>query len=144
MSDVERLMLGPPARSAVIGALLWLATSVATGYGAVAYLGDYGSVLQLLTGAVIGALGAAAHVAVCLVPGFRQLGFMRRALLTWLLAYLPLLALAVVLANPAKSSQWNTSFWRDAFMLLVPYTGLPMIALAILVALVTSTRIARP
>ena len=133
-------MQGPPARSAVIGALLWLATGIATGYGAVAYLGDYGSVLQLLTGAVIGALGALAHVAVCLVPGLRQPGFMRRALLTWLLAYLPFLALAVVLVNPAKSSQWNASFWREAFMLLVPYTGLPMLILAILVAFVTSTR----
>ena len=100
--------------------------------------------LQLLTGSVIGALGAVAHIAVCLVPGLRQLGFMRRALLMWLLAYLPFLALAVVLVNPAMSSQWNASFWREAFMLLVPYTGLPMLALAILVAFVTSTRSANP
>ena len=137
-------MQGPPARSAVIGAFLWLATSIATGLGAVAYLGDYGSVLQLLTGAVIGALGAVAHIAVCLVPRLRPLGFMRRALLTWLLAYLPFLALVMLLANPAVSPQSNASFWREAFMLLVVYTGLPMLALAILVALVTSTRSASP
>jgi hypothetical protein len=73
-------MQGSPTRSAATGALLWLATSAATGYGTVAYLGTYGSVLQLLAGAVIGALGAVAHVAVCLVPGLRQPGFMRRAL----------------------------------------------------------------
>lgn len=132
-------MQGPPARSAVIGASLWLATSVATGYGAVAYLGDYGSVLQLLTGAVIGALGAVAHVAVCLVPALRQAGFMRRALVTWLLAYIPFFALAFVL-TPAKLSQWDANVWSDAFKILALYTGLPMIALAMLVAFVTSTR----
>ena len=135
-------MQGPPARSAVIGALLWLIVSVATGYAAVAYLGDYGSVLQFLTGIVIGTLGAVAHIAVCLVPRLRPLGFMRRALVTWLLAYLPFVALALVL-TPAKSSQWDANFWSAAFKFLVPYTGLPMIALAILVAFVTSTRSAK-
>ena len=135
-------MQGPPARSAVIGALLWMIVSVATGYAAVAYLGDYGSVLQLLTGIVIGTLGAVAHIAVCLVPRLRPLGFMRRALVTWLLAYLPFVALVFVL-TPAKSTQWDASFWSEVFKVLVQYTGFPMFALAILVAFVTSTRSAR-
>jgi hypothetical protein len=142
-ASVEKLMQGPPGRSAVIGALLWLIVSVATGYAVVVYLGDYGSVLQLLTGAVIGTLGAVAHIAVCLVPRLRPLGFMRRALVTWLLAYVPFIALALILINPARASQWNASFWSEVVKILVPYTGLPMIALAILVAFVTSTRSAR-
>ena len=62
--------------------------------------------------------------------------------LLWLLAYLPFLAIALVL-TPAKSSQWDAAFWSEAFKILVLYTGLPMIGLAIMVAFVTSTRSAR-
>jgi len=74
---------------------------------------------------------------------FRPFGFLRRALISWLLAYLPFLALALWLFNPASSAQWDAHSWRTVFMFLVPYTGLPMVLLAILVAFVTSTRSAR-
>jgi hypothetical protein len=35
---------------------------------------------------------------------------------------------------------WDANVWPEAFRILVLYTGLPMLALAILVALVTSAR----
>lgn len=132
-------MQGPAFRSALIGGAAWLLISLVVGWNAVHWAGARGSVLQFLTGAVVGAFGALAHVTVCLTSRFRAFGFLRRALITWLLAYLPFFALALLLFDPAKSAKWDPHFWRTVSMFLGPYTGLPMALLAVLVAFITST-----
>lgn len=131
-------MQGPAVRSALVGGVVWLGVSLVVGWAAVVWAGDRGSVLQLLTGAVIGVFGALAHLVVCLVPGFHAYGFLRRGLLTWLFAYAPFLAVALLLFDPAKSAAWDPNFWRTVSLFLLPYTGLPMALLAVLVALITS------
>lgn len=137
-------MQGPAARSVLVGVAVWLLVSVVAGWAAVGWAGSKGSVLHFLTGAVVGAFGAVAHVVVCLTSRFRALGFVRRGLVTWLLAYVPFVALALVLLDPANSAYRDPGFWPTARRILFDYTGLPMLLLAVLVALVTSTPGRRP
>jgi hypothetical protein len=132
-------MLDPPVRAIVIGAALWLVLGIGAGFVVLARLGEYGSVLQLLVGAVAGALGAVSHAILCLFRPFQALGFLRRALLNWLCAYVPFAALALLLTN-IRTASYNPKFWTEALWFLVFYTGGPMLLVAALVALLASTR----
>ena len=125
--------------SSVVGAFVWLVVCIASGFVVLARLGEYGSVIQLLIGAVIGILGALAHVLLSLFDRFRRLGFLGRGFLNWLFAYLPLVAIGALFTN-YEIAQTNPSFWPEAAKLLLFYTGTPMLGLALLVALITSMR----
>jgi hypothetical protein len=128
---------GLPLRSCVIGALIWLILCLAGAFAVLHRLGEYGSVLQLLIGAAMGVLGALAHVLLSAFNSFRRLGFLRRGLLNWLCAYFALLAVGVIVSYP-KVSPSSPADWQALAKLLLLYTGAPMLALAVVVALITS------
>ncbi|HSG65678.1 MAG TPA: hypothetical protein VLD39_11790 [Gammaproteobacteria bacterium] len=130
-------MQRPSIWSSVFGALLWLVVCIAGGFVMLARLGEYGSVVQLLIGTVMGVLGALTHVLLPISDRFRRLGFVRRGLLNWLSAYLLLLVIAALLTN-YELARTNPGFWPEAAELLLLYTGAPMLCLALLVALLTS------
>ncbi len=123
----------------VVGALAWLIVCVSGGFVVLARLGEYGSVVQLLIGAVMGFLGALTHVLLSLSDRFRRLGFLRRGLLNWLFAYLPLVAIGALFTN-YEIARASPDFWPEVARLLLLYTGMPMLCVALLVALITSTR----
>jgi hypothetical protein len=125
--------------SSVVGALVWLIVCVAGGFVVLARLGDYGSIIQPLIGAVMGLLGAVSHVLLSTSTRFRRLGVLRRGFLNWLCAYLPLVALAALFTN-YQIAQFNADFWSEVAKVLLLYTGTPMLCLALLVALITSMR----
>lgn len=122
-----------------MGSLVWLVVCIAGGFAVLARLGEYGSVVQLLIGAVMGFLGAASHIVLSAFRRFQRLNFVQRGLLNWLSAYLPLVAIAS-LAVDFKMAQSNPNFWPDLAKLLLLYIGTPMLCLALLVALITSSR----
>lgn len=132
-------MQGPLVRSMVVGALVWLVVCVAGGFMVLARLGDYGSVVQLLIGAAMGIFGAVSHILLSVIPRFRRLNFLQRGLLNWLPAYLSLLAYGALLVN-FKMAEYNPNFWPEMAKLLLLYIGTPMLCLALLVSLITSTR----
>jgi hypothetical protein len=101
-------------------------------------LGEYGSVLQLLIGGAMGVLGALSHVLLSGSNNFRRLGFLRRGLLNWLCAYVAIVAIGVFVSYPIALPS-NPAEWQDLAKILLLYTGAPMLVLAVLVALVTST-----
>ncbi len=123
----------------VVGALVWLVVCVAGGFVVLARLGDYGSIVQLLIGAAMGLFGAASHILLSAIPRFRRLNLLQRGLLNWLSAYLLLVAYAALLVN-FKMAEYNPNFWPEMAKLLLLYIGTPMLCLALLVALITSTR----
>jgi len=125
--------------SSVVGAFVWLVVCISGGFVVLARLGEYGSVIQPLIGAVMGLLGALTHVFLSLFDRFRRLGFLGRGFLNWLFAYLPLVAIGALFTN-YKIAQTNPNFWPEAAKLLLLYTGTPMLGLALLVALITSMR----
>lgn len=130
-------MQGPRTRSLVVGALLWLVVCVAGAFVVLARLGDRGSVLPLLAGIAMGVLGALTHVILSSFRGYRRLGFFRRGLLNALCTYLPLVA-----TGAALQASWGFRLrpgdLPELARILVLYTGAPLLALALLVALVTS------
>lgn len=132
-------MQGPIVKSIVVGSLVWLVVCIAGGFVVLARLGEYGSVVQLLIGVVMGLLGASSHVVLSAFPQFRRLSFLQRGLLNWLSAYLPLVAIAALLVN-FKIAESNADFWPETAKLLLLYIGAPMLCLALLVALITSMR----
>lgn len=131
-------MQGPLIRSSVVGALVWLVVCIAGAFAVLQRLGEYGSVLQLLIGTVMGVLGALAHLLLSAFDGFRRLGFLRRGLLNWLCAYLALVAVGAIVSYP-KAPPGDPADWQGLAKLLLLYTGAPMLVLAVLVALVTSS-----
>jgi len=130
-------MQGPVVRSSVVGALVWLTLCIAGAFVVLQRLGEYGSVLHLLIGVAMGILGALAHLILSSLQGFRRLGFMRRGLLNWFCAYLALVALGAILSYP-KVLPVDRAGWEELARLLFLYTGVPMLVLAVLVALITS------
>ena len=132
-------MQAPMVRSMVVGALVWLVVCIAGGFVVLAQLRGYGSVVQILIGAVMGLLGAVSHVLLSLFPRFRRLNFLWRGLLNWLSAYLALVTYAALLMN-FKVAEYDPNFWPELAKLLLLYIGTPMLCLALLVALITSTR----
>lgn len=118
---------------------MWLVVCVAGGFVVLARLGEYGSVVQLLIGAAMGFLGALTHVLLSLSDRFRRLGFLGRGFLNWLSAYLPLVAMGALVTNYGIARA-SPDFWPEAAKLLLVYTGAPMLCVALLVALMTSTR----
>lgn len=130
-------MQGPVVRSCVVGALIWLIVCVVGAFAVLQRLGEYGSVFHLLTGIAMGAFGAFAHLLLSARRGFRRLGFIRRGLLNWLCAYIALLAVGVMLSYPRILSVGGGD-WEALARPLFLYTGAPMLALAVLVAIVTS------
>lgn len=132
-------MQGSIVRSIVVGALVWLVVRIAGGFVVMVRLGDYGSIVQILIGLVMGFLGAVSHVLLSLFPRFRRRNFLWRGLLSWLTAYLALVAYAALLVN-FKMAEYNPNFWAGFAKLLLLYIGAPMFCLALLVALITSTR----
>lgn len=118
---------------------MWLVVCIASGFVVLARLGDYGSIVQILIGAVMGFLGAVSHVLLSLFPRFRHRNFLWRGLLNWLSAYLALLAYAALLVN-FKMSEYNPNFWPELAKPLLLYIGAPMLCLALLAVLITSTR----
>lgn len=132
-------MQGPLIRSMVVGALVWLVVCVVGGFVALTRLGDYGSILQILIGAAMGLFGAVSHILLSVIPWFRRLSFLRRGLLNWLAAYSLLVAYAALLVN-FKMANYNPNFWPEMAKLLLLYIGTPMLCLALLVSLITSTR----
>lgn len=116
---------------------MWLIVCIAGGFVVLARLGDYGSIVQPLIGAVMGLLGALGHVLLSTSARFRRLGFLRRGFVNWLCAYVPLVALAALFTN-YRMAQFNADFWSAGAKLLLLYTGAPMLGAALLVALVTS------
>lgn len=131
-------MQGPLVRSCVVGALIWLAFCIAGAFAVLQRLGEYGSVLHLLIGIAMGVFGAFAHLLLSALQGFRRLGFIRRGLLNWLCAYLALVAVGAMLSYPRILSFSRTD-WEALARPLLLYTGAPMLVLAVLVAIVTST-----
>lgn len=125
--------------SSVVGALVWLIVCISSGFVVLARLGEYGSVIQPLIGAVMGFLGALTHVLLSLFDRFRRLGFVGRGFLNWLFAYLPLVAIGALFTN-YKIAQTNPNFWPEAAKLLILYTGAPMLGVALLVALITNMK----
>jgi hypothetical protein len=85
----------------------------------------------------MGVLGALAHVLLSALHSFRRLGFLRRGLLNWLCAHLALVAVGAIVSYP-KVPPSNPADWQLLAKLLLVYTGAPMLALAVLVALATS------
>jgi hypothetical protein len=132
-------MQGPKVRSIVVGCLAWLVACTAGGLAAVAHLGDYGSIVQLLIGVLMGVLGAASHLVLSFSTRFRRLGFLKRGLLNWLCAYLPLVAIAALLVNHELAAS-DSDFWPETAKLLLLYIGTPMLCLALVISLITSTR----
>jgi hypothetical protein len=120
-----------------VGALTWLVVCIGGAFAVLHRLGDYGSVLHLLIGTAMGSFGALAHIALSAFPSFRRLTFLRRGLLTWACAYSALVAIGAMLSYP-KLPPTNPADWEALAKLLVVYTGGPMLALAVLVALATS------
>ena len=135
-------MQRPMIWSSIVGAFVWLIVCVAGGFVVLARLGDYGSIFQPLVAAVMGLLGAVSHVFLSTSARFRRLGFLRRGFLNWLCAYLLLVALGALFMN-YQMVQFNADFWSEVAKVLLLYTGAPMLCLALLVALITSTRIGR-
>jgi hypothetical protein len=135
-------MQGSLVKSIVVGSLVWLVVCFAGGFVVLARLGEYGSVVQLLIGVVMGLLGAASHVVLSVFSRFRRLNFLQRGLLNWLSAYLPLVAIAALLVN-VKIAESDPNFWPEIAKLLLVYIGTPMLCLALLVSLITSTRAAQ-
>ncbi len=125
--------------SSVVGALVWLIVCISSGFVVLARLGEYGSVIQPLIGAVMGLLGALTHVLLSLFDRFRRLGFVGRGFLNWLFAYLLLVAIGALFTN-YKIAQTNPNFWPEAAKLLILYTGTPMLGVALLVALITNMK----
>ena len=123
--------------SSVVGALMWLSLCVAGGFVVLARLGDYGSIIQPLIGAVMGLLGAVSHVLLSTSARFRRLGFLRRGVANWLCAYVPFVALAALFTN-YQMAQFNADFWSHGAKILLLYTGAPMLCAALFVALITS------
>jgi hypothetical protein len=119
--------------------LLWLSIFIAGSFVVLSRLGDYGSIVQPLAGLVMGSLGAASHALLCLSARFRALGFLRRALLNWLCAYVPFIAIAAVLIN-FRMAEHNPDFWASVLRIMVLYTGCPMLVIAVLTAIFTSSR----
>jgi len=118
---------------------MWLVVCIAGSFAVLARLGEYGSVVQLLIGLVMGLLGAASHVVLSAFPRFRRLGFLKRGFLNWLSAYLPLVAIAALFLN-FRIAESNPNFWSETAKLLLLYIGTPMLCLALLVSLITSMR----
>lgn len=118
---------------------MWLVVCIAGGFVVLARLGEYGSVVQLLIGVVMGFLGAASHIVLSVFPRFRRLNFLQRGLLNWLSAYLPLVVIAALLVN-VRIAESDPGFWPAMAKLLLLYIGAPMLCLALLVSLITSTR----
>jgi hypothetical protein len=85
----------------------------------------------------MGVLGALAHLLLSAFDGFRRLGFLRRALVNWLCAYLALVAVGAIVSYPKVPAR-SPAEWQMLARLLLLYTGAPMLALAVLVAIVTS------
>ncbi len=131
-------MQGPGTRSSVVGALIWLILCIAGAFVVLQRLGEYGSVLHLLIGAAMGVLGALAHILLSAFNSFRRLGFLRRGLLNWLCAYLALVAVGAMFSYP-KAPPSSSADWQALAKLLFLYTGAPMLVLAVVIALVTST-----
>lgn len=123
----------------IIGIAVWLVVCTLGGFVALAHLREYGSVVQIVTGAVMGLLGAGTHTMLCFSPRFRLLGFIRRAWLNWLIAYLLFTALAILLTNFGMA-RFNPDFWPEFFRFMLLYTGGPMLLVAVLVGLVTGIR----
>ena len=117
---------------------MWLIVCVAGGFVVLARLGDYGSIIQPLIGAVMGLLGAVSHVLLSTSARFRRLGFLRRGFVNWLCAYVPLVALAALFTN-YQMAQFSADFWRDGAKILLLYAGTPTLCAALFVALITST-----
>ena len=118
---------------------MWPVVCIAGGFVVLARLGEYGSVVQLLIGLVMGFLGAASHILLSAFSRFRRLSFLQRGFLNWLCAYLPLVAIAALLVN-FKIAESNPSFWPEMAKLLLLYIGTPMLCLALLVSMFTSMR----
>lgn len=123
-------------RSAIIGALIWLTLFIVGGYVVLARLGEYGSIVHLLIGFVIGLLGAISHALLCASNRFRALRLPSRALLNWLCAYVPFISLVIIFTN-FNMIQYNPDFWRQTLRLVFLYTGGPMLLAAFLVAMLT-------
>ncbi len=132
-------MQGPPFRSGLIGALVWLGVCIVGGFVVLAYLQEYGSIVQPLVGLVMGLLGAVSHALLCASARFRNLGFLRRALLNWVCAYLPFTVIAMVLMN-FNMAQHNPDFWSGLLKFMALYTGCPMLVVATLTAILTSSK----
>jgi len=132
-------MQGTPFRSGFIGALIWLGICIVGGFVILARLQEYGSIVQPLIGLVMGLLGAVSHALLCASARFRNLGFLRRALLNWVCAYVPFTAIAMVLMN-FKMAQYNPDFWAGLLKFMALYTGCPMLLVATLTAILTSSK----
>jgi len=132
-------MQGTPFRSGFIGVLIWLGICIAGGFVVLARLQEYGSILQPLIGLVMGLLGAVSHALLWASARFRNLGFLRRALLNWVCAYVPFTAIAMVLMN-FKMAQYNPDFWVGLLKFMALYTGCPMLLVATLTAILTSSK----
>lgn len=126
-------------KSCLVGIAVWLVVCTVGGFVALARLRGYGSILQIVTGGVMGLLGAGTHAMLCFSPRFRKLCFMRRAWLNWLAAYLLFTALAILLTNFGMA-RFNPDFWPEFFRFMLLYTGGPMLLVAVLVGLVTGIR----
>lgn len=120
-----------------LGVVTWLAVCIAGAFAALQRLGEYGSVLQLLIGAAMGIVGALAHVVLSAFSGFRRLGFLRRGLLNWLCGYVALVGVGAALGIP-RSLPSTPAYWQGFARFYLLYTGAPMLALSVLVALLTS------
>jgi hypothetical protein len=137
-------MEGSLLRSIVVGTLLWLVVSTVGGFVVLAQLGERGSVIQLLVGALMGFFGAASHVLLSLFPRIRRSNFLWRGLLNWLLAFLVFAFIAVEwFLTDLKSATSNPSFWPELARSFLLYIGAPTFCLALLVALITSRRTAQ-
>jgi hypothetical protein len=112
---------------------------VAGAFVVLARLGDYGSIVQILIGAAMGLFGAVSHILLSGIPRFRRHNFLQRGLLNWLPAYMLLLAFVALLAD-FKTAKYNPTFWPELATLVLLYIGTPMLCVALLVALITSTR----
>lgn len=123
-------------RSAIIGALIWLTLFIVGGYVVLVRLGEYGSIVQLLIGFVIGLLGAISHALLCVSNRLRALSLPSRALLNWLCAYVPFIGLVIIFTN-FNMAQYNPDFWLQTLRLVLLYTGGPMLLAAFLVAMLT-------
>lgn len=132
-------MQDPPLRSGSIGTLIWLGSCIVGGFVVLARLQEYGSIVQPLIGLVMGLLGAVSHALLCASARFRNLGFLRRALLNWVCAYVPFTAIAITLTNFGMA-KYNPDFWTQGLKLIVLYTGFPMLLVATLTAILTSSK----
>lgn len=122
---------------------MWLVLCIAGGFAVLARLGEYGSVVHLLIGVAMGFLGAVSHVLLSLFPRFRRLNFLRRGLLNWLSAYLPLVGIGALLVNFRVAAS-NPDFWPEMAKLLLLSLGTPMLGVALLVSLLTGKRSGQP